>query len=122
MGAVALSTGQQGVAPIPGVDMMAIMTYTPTSSATAGTNVTGLDTYFSTIDAIAVAGMSTQEIGAYVPVFEFTPGATATSSSVKIFFYEQDGDAGPLVPDDGTDLSSTGTIQVIVYGKAASGN
>lgn len=119
MGAVALSSGQQGAAPIPGIDMVALMTYTPTTSATAGTNVTGLTSYFSTIDAIVVAGMSTQEIGAYVPVFEFTPGAAVTSSSVKVFFYEQDGDAGPLVPDDGTDLSSTGTIQLIVYGKAA---
>jgi hypothetical protein len=118
MASVALSTNQQGATPIPGVSMVAVMTLTPGTTATAGEDL-DFTAYFSTVDAVVPCGGSNANIVKYVPAFSFTPGATATSSSVKFYCLVQDGAAGVLEPDDSTDLSSTGTFQVIVYGKAA---
>jgi len=119
MASATLSTGQQSAAPIPGVDMMALMTVTPGTTATAGEDL-DLTDYFSTVDAIVYCGADDADTAKYVPAFSFTPGATATSSSVKFYMLVQDGAAGVLEPDNGTNLSAS-TIQVIVYGKAASG-
>lgn len=118
MASAALSTNQLGASPVPGIDMVAIMTLTPGTTATAGENV-DLTTYFSTVDAIVPCGASSAAIAKYIPAFSFTPGAAATSSSVKFYCLVTDGDAGTCEPDNGTDLSSTGTFQIIVYGKAA---
>lgn len=119
MASAALSTNQQGAAPIPGIEMMAVMTVTPGTTATAGEDL-DLTAYFSTVDAIFYCGADDADTAKYVPAFSFTPGATATSSSVKFFMLVQDGAAGVLEPDNGTDLSGS-TIQVLVMGKAASG-
>lgn len=120
MAGAALSTGQQGATPIPGIAMIAILTVTPGTTATAGEDL-DLTDWFSTVDAIIPCGASTAGIAKYVPAFSFTPGATATSSSVKFYCLVQDGAAGVLEPDNGNDLSSTGTFQIKVYGKAAVG-
>lgn len=120
MATAALSSGQQGVSPIPGVAMTAIMTVTPGTTATAGENL-DLTDWFSTVDAIYSCGASAIALGKYVPLFSFTPGAATSSTSIKFNMLVQDGAAGVLEPDNGTDLSSAGTIQIMVMGKPASG-
>lgn len=117
MATVALSTNQQGAAPIPGVDMIALLTVTPGTTATAGENL-DLRTWFSTVDAIILCGADDAATAKYVPSFSFTPGAAAAADSVKFYMLVQDGAAGVLEPDNGTDLSAS-TIQILVFGKAA---
>jgi len=117
MATAALSSGQHGVPSIGGFDSMALMTITPGTTATAGENV-DFTSYFSTVDAIVYCGADDAATAKYVPAFSFTPGAATTSSSVKFYMLVQDGAAGVLEPDNGTDLSAS-TIQVIVYGKRA---
>lgn len=118
MATAALSTNQQGAKPISGVDFMAIMTLTPGDTATAGENV-DLRTWFSTVDCILFCGASNATIAKYVPCCSFTPGAATAADSVKFYCLVQDGAAGVLEPDNGTDLSATGTFQMIVFGKGA---
>lgn len=118
---IALSSGQDGISPDPGVAYKGIFTLTPGTSATAGENMgTALAKYFSTIDSIEVGGGSTVAILGYNPNFGFAPGAlTSTDANIKLFWLVQDGAAGKLEPDNGTDLSAVGTVQLIIRGKSA---
>lgn len=118
MASAALSSGQYGTPAIGGLAHMAIMTVTPGTTATAGENL-DLRSRFSTVDNIIPCGASNANIAKYVPAFSFAPGAATAADSVKFFMLVQDGAAGVLEPDNGTDLSSTGTIQIMVFGKAA---
>jgi len=112
----ALSTNQQGVTAIAGIDYFGIFTITPDSSCDATGEAVDLTDYFSTIDAVIPCGVSAIAAAGYVPAFFFTPGAAHTSSSLKVVFMNQDGDAGALEPASAVDLSSY-TFQVMVYGK-----
>lgn len=112
-----MSTGHPAPSPIPGVAMVGIMTVTPGTTATAGENL-DLRAYFSTVDAIVPCGGDDADTVKYVPAFSFTPGAATAADSIKFYMLVQDGAAGVLEPDNGTDLSGS-TIQIIVYGKAA---
>lgn len=121
----ALSTNQQGVSPIPGVDMVGLFTITwDNSSLVTGENLDFTD-WFSTVDAIVPAGISAIGLAGYVPSFVFTPGATTTATSVKAVLAMMpalDGNAAaaqPLTPADAVDVAAIGTTQIIVYGKAA---
>jgi hypothetical protein len=130
----ALTSGQQGVAPIPGVDFMGIFTITwDSSSLVTGedltpTATTGLGAYFSTIDAVIPCGVSAIELAGYIPAFIFTPGAAVATGSVlatlnRIPLLEIDDgvdiDPQPLVPANGLDVAALGTTQIMVFGKAA---
>lgn len=117
----ALSANQQGIAPIQGVDMMGIFTVTPDASSLVTGEPIDLTAYFSTIDAVIVAGTSAIAGGGYVPVPIFTPGAAHTSSNLLLAMMNQDGAAGALEPANGANLSAV-TYQLVVYGKAKAGN
>jgi hypothetical protein len=121
----ALSTNQQGVSPIPGVDMVGIFTITWDNSSDPAGEALDLRTWFSTVDAIIPAGVSAIGLAGYQPAFFFTPGATTTATSVKAvlgYMPALDGNvaaAQPLTPADSVDVAALGTTQVIIYGKAA---
>lgn len=121
----ALSTNQQGVSPIPGVDMVGLFTITwDDSSLVTGENL-DFTAWFSTVDAIVPAGISAIGLAGYIPSFVFTPGAATSATSVKAVLAMMpalDGNAAaaqPLTPADGVDVAAIGTTQIIVYGKAA---
>lgn len=117
---LALSSGQQGVSARPGLGIEGIFTLTPGTTATAGEDITALFTpYFQSIDAISVCGASTLALVKKVPIFQFAAGGALASNAVTIFWLEQDGAAGDLEPDNATDLSAVGTLQIRVVGKAA---
>jgi hypothetical protein len=118
MATVALSTNQKGKGKIAGIDYFAIMTITPGTTATAGENL-DLTAHFSTVDAIVYCGASNATIAKYVPAFSFTPGAATSATSVKFFCLVQDGAAGVMEPDNGSNLVAVGTFQVMIYGKRA---
>lgn len=124
----ALSTGQQGVVPVPGVDFIGIFTVTWDSSSLVTGEPLDLTAYFSTIDAILPCGVSAIELAGYIPGFIFTPGATHTSSNLlltlnRIPLLEIDDTvdiaAQPLVPADALDVAALGTTQIMVFGKGA---
>ena len=115
---LAFSGNQQGAVARPGTGMKAIFTLTPGTTATAGEAITALLTpYFSTIESIIVAGCSAQELyvtHTVMPVFEFVAGGALSSNDVTLFWLTF---AGAI--DNGNDLSSIGTLQIEVTGKAA---
>lgn len=121
----ALSTNQQGTAPIPGVDMIGIFTVTWDASSLVTGEALDLTSYFSTIDAVIPVGISAIELAGYVPAFIFTPGAAHTSSNLLATLAMMpalDGNAAaaqPLTPADGVDVAALGTTQIMVFGKAA---
>jgi hypothetical protein len=128
---VALSSGQQGVAPVPGVDFIGIFTITwDNSSLVTGEDLTptastGLGAYFSTIDAVLPCGVSAIGLAGYIPAFIFTPGAAVATGSVLATLNRipaLDGNAAnaqPLVPADALDVAALGTTQIMVFGKGA---
>lgn len=117
---IAMSSGQQGVVAQSGIGMKGIFTLTPGTTATAGEAITDeLTPYFQSIDAIKVCGCSALALQKKIPVFQFTAGGALATNAVTIFWLEQDGAAGDLEPDDGTNLSAVGTLQIEVTGKAA---
>lgn len=122
------STNQQGIAPIPGIDMMGIFTITWDASSLVTGEALDLTDYFSTIDAVIPAGVSAIELAGYIPAFTFTPGAAHTDANLlatlnRIPLLEIDDTvdiaAQPLVPANALDVAALGTTQIIVYGKAA---
>lgn len=124
----ALSSGQQGAAPIPGVAHMAMLTVTWDASSLVTGEALDLTDYFSTIDAVIPAGVSAIELAGYVPAFTFTPGAAHTSSNLlatlaRVPLLEIDDTvdiaAQPLAPADAVDVAALGTTQIMVLGKAA---
>ena len=124
----ALSTNQQGVSPIPGIDMIGIFTITWDASSLVTGEALDLTSYFSTIDAVVPCGVSAIELAGYVPAFIFDPGAAHTSSNLlailgRVPALEIDDTvdiaAQPLAPSDALDVAALGTTQIIVYGKAA---
>lgn len=118
MATVAYSTGYKAPVAESGLAHKVVMTLTPGTTVTAGEDVSFVGK-FSTIDAIKVCGVSAVALAAYMPVFVFTPGGAVAADSVQLLMMVQDGDAGPLVPSNGDDLSAAGTIQIEVSGKLA---
>lgn len=117
---LALSSGQQGVSPDGSRGVSGIFTLTPGTTATAGEAITDLLTpYFQSIDGIDVLGCSAVALQKKIPVFQLTAGGLLASYAVTLFWLVQDGAAGDLEPDDGTDLSAVGTLQIRVTGKPA---
>lgn len=124
----ALSTNQQGVVPVPGVDFIGIFTVTWDDSSLVTGEALDLTDYFSTIDAVLPCGVSAIELAGYIPAFIFTPGATHTSANLlltlnRIPLLEIDDTvdiaAQPLVPADALDVAALGTTQIMVFGKGA---
>jgi len=124
----ALSTNQQGVVPVPGVDFIGIFTVTWDSSSLVTGEALDLTDYFSTIDAVLPCGVSAIGLAGYIPAFIFTPGAAHTSANLlltlnRIPLLEIDDTvdiaAQPLVPADALDVAALGTTQIMVFGKGA---
>lgn len=114
---IALSSGQLGVTPV-GTAVRGIFTLTPGTTATAGEDITAeLTDYFSTVHAIEVCGASANELyvtNTVMPFFELVAGGALASNAVTLFWLTF---AGAI--DNATDLSSLGTLQIIVHGDAA---
>lgn len=121
----ALSTNQQGISPIPGIDMVGIFTITWDNSSLVTGEPLDLTDYFGTIDAVVPCGVSAIELAGYLPAFIFDPGAVHTSSNLLATLSMTpalDGDAAaaaPLTPASAVDIAALGTTQIIVYGKSA---
>lgn len=115
MSTVALSSNQQGATPV-GTAIEGKYTLTPTTTATAGEVITSAFTsQFSSIHTIEIGGVS--DIALFtgqIPVFQFTPGGALASNDVTIFWLDD-----ALAIDNATDLSSSGTMQLVVTGDQA---
>lgn len=121
----ALSSGQQGVEPIPGIAFRGIFTVTWDNASLVTGEPLDLRAWFSTIDAVIPCGVSSIDLAGYVPAFTFTPGATHTDANLLCTLARVpalDGDAAsaqPLVPADALDVAALGTTQIMVFGKGA---
>ena len=113
---IAMSSGQQGPSQDGPRGLTAIMTLTPGTTATAGEDITAtLSPYFQSISAIKMCGCSAIAVlTGQIPEFQLTAGGLLASNAVTIFWLTT-----AMAIDNGTDLSSLGTIQIEVTGKPA---
>jgi len=117
----ALSSNQQGLAALAGIDMVGIFTITPDASCLVTGEPLDLTKYFATVDAVIPCGVSAIAAAGYNMVPIFSPGVAHTNANLLIAYMIETGNAGALTPANAVDLS-TYTYQIMVFGKSKGGN